>query len=103
MRDFGRDMDIAKNIKLIEWLKTELLDNVSTLFRGFAKGGESILIDSLANIIVSAYVLGKRIGIQYHELDRQIAEKVRRSIEAGHQVEDWYGDLSLLENHVKRR
>ncbi len=61
MRDM-RDMDIAKNIRMIEWLKTELLDNVSGLFRGFIKGNESVLLDCLSNIVVFAYVLSIYTG-----------------------------------------
>jgi hypothetical protein len=104
MRDFQqRDMDIAKNIRLIEWLKTELLDNVAGLFRGFLKGNESILLDSLANIVVFTYILARRCGISFQELEKSVSGKVEKSIELGHQVEEWYGDLSNLQEHLKRR
>lgn len=102
MRDM-RDMDIAKNIRMIEWLKTELLDNVSGLFRGFVKGNESILLDCLSNIVVFAYVLARRCGISFQELERSVVGKVEKSIELGHQVEEWYGDLSDLNDHMKRK
>jgi hypothetical protein len=99
----GKEMDIAKNIRMIEWLKTELLDNVSGLFRGFLKGNESVLADFLSNIVVFAYVLARRCGIDFHELDRSVVQKVERSIQLGHEVEEWYGDLSGLREHLKRR
>ncbi|MGZ4030847.1 MAG: MazG-like family protein [Tumebacillaceae bacterium] len=102
MRNFqNKEMDIAKNIRMIEWLKTELLDNVSGLFRGLLKGNESVLRDFLSNIVVFAYVLARRCGIDFHELDRSVMNKVDRSIELGHEVEEWYGDLSGLKEHMK--
>lgn len=104
MRDFQpKEMDIAKNIRMIEWLKTELLDNVSGLFRGFLKGNDSIMQDFLANIILLAYVLARRLGISFHELDRSVLGKADKGIELGHQAEEWYGDLSGLKEHMNRR
>ncbi|MCX7571813.1 MazG-like family protein [Tumebacillus sp. DT12] len=104
MRDFQqKDMDIAKNIRMIEWLKAELLDSVSGLYRGFLKGSETVLLDSISNIVVFAYVLARRCGIQFHELDRSVLSKVEKSIELGHQAEEWYGDLSGLRDHIKRK
>lgn len=102
MRD-SRDMDIAKNIRMIEWFKTELLDNVAGLFRGFIKGNESVLLDSLSNIVVFTYILARRCGISFHELERSVQGKVEKSLELGHQVEEWYGDLSDLNDHMKRK
>ncbi|ASS73602.1 hypothetical protein CIG75_00495 [Tumebacillus algifaecis] len=103
MPDFNKDMDITKNIRMIEWLKAELLDNVSGLFRGFLKGTESVLLDHLANIVVLTYMLARRCGIDFHELERKVVEKVDQGIETGHQSESWYGDLSGLKEHIKRR
>jgi hypothetical protein len=104
MRDFQqKDMDIAKNIRMIEFLKTELLDSVSALFRAFLKGNEGILLDTLSNIMVMIYVLARRCGIQPQDLDRSVSNKVDRSIELGHQAEEWYGDLSSLQAHMKRK
>jgi hypothetical protein len=102
MRESQYEMNIAKNIKSIEWVKTELLDSVAGLFRGFVKGSDSVMVDYLANVVVSSYVLARRLGIEYHELDRQVAEAVRRGKQSGHQVEQWYGDLSLLEEHIQK-
>lgn len=104
MRNFQRnDVDIAKNIRMIEWLKAELLDNVSGLFRGFLKGNDKVLLDFLSNIVVFCYVLARRLGIDFRELDQSVVQKVERSIELGHEVEEWYGDLSGLQDHMKRK
>ena len=77
--------DIARNIKTIEWLKTELI------------------ADSLANIVVGCYLLGKRLGLPYGALDEKIGEKVKANLEQGHEIEAWYGDFTLLKRYLTGR
>jgi hypothetical protein len=103
MRDSQRELDIAKNIKLIEWLKSELLDNMSGLFRGFLQGSETILRDCLANIVVLSYLLARRLGIRYTQLDDQIRERIRQNLETDGDFETWKSDLTVLEHHFHNR
>lgn len=103
MRDIQREMDIAKHIKMVEWLKVELLDNITGLFRGLLQGSEALWAECLANIVISAYLLARRLGMNYAQVDRRILEKLAQSKEAGHQLEEWYGDLTQLENHFQSR
>ncbi len=98
-------IDITINIKIIEWLKSELLSSVASLFdlliKGI-KGSQEAIIDTLANIIMVTYVLGKRLGIDYSSLDMRIEEKIRLGILESHKVESWFGDLSGLKKHINR-
>ncbi|MFC4766555.1 MazG-like family protein [Effusibacillus consociatus] len=103
MSDARKDLDIAKNIKLIEWLKSELMDNVAGLFRGFLRGSETLLKDCLANIVVLCYLLARRLGIRYSELDDQILERIRQNIEADCGFDSWKGDLTVLEHHYQNK
>jgi len=103
MRDTQKDLDIAKNIKLIEWLKSELLDNVAGLFRGFLRGSETLLKDCLANIVVVCYLLARRLGIRYSQFDSQILDRIRRNLETDNDLESWQGDLTILEQHFQNR
>lgn len=102
MRETQKELDIARNIKLIEWLKTELLDNISALFRGFQQGREVLLREGLANIVILSYLLAKRLGMRFSQLDEHILEKVSRS-EAGFESEAWRDDLHTLENYFRNR
>ena len=55
---FNRNSDITKNMKLIEWMKNEILMSVSELFNILFKGVRSAdegLQDVLANIITVSY------------------------------------------------
>ena len=100
-----KGIDIAKNIRLIEWLKSEMLTSMAELFRLLTngiKGSQDILIDCLANIVIVSYLLGKRLGIHYAVIDERIGKKIRLGIIEGHEVEKNYGDLSELGDHIKQ-
>ncbi|RKD22215.1 MazG-like family protein [Caminicella sporogenes DSM 14501] len=101
-----KGIDITKNIKIIEWLKSELLSSVASLFeilfKGI-KGSQETIVDILANIILVTYVLGRRLGINYNVLDMRIKEKIRLGVIEEHKIESWFGDLSSLKQHMDRK
>lgn len=101
-----RGSDITKNVKIIEWIKNEILMNVSDLFNMLFKGVKSIdysLQNSIANIIMLSYLLGKRLGISFEDIDYKIKEKAKQGIKDEHSIETWFGDLSNLEKHIDNR
>lgn len=101
-----RGSDITKNIKLIEWMKTELLMSISDLFNLLFRGVKPLdeaLQDTLANIIMITYLLAKRLGISFKEIDYKVKEKIKIGIDDEHSVERWYGDLSNLKKHIDNR
>ena len=87
---------IAKNIKVIEWLKADLMASTSSLFKAMLRGSEEKLLDALASMVLTCYVLGKRLGINFSRLDLRVEAKLRQGIDDDHEVEKWYGDLSSL-------
>lgn len=94
------EVGIAKNIKVIEWLKADMLTSMSVLFKGMLRGSEEKLLDALASIIVTCYVLGRRLGIGFSRLELKIEAKLREGIQHDHEMERWYGDLSTLLTHL---
>lgn len=101
-----RGLEVTRNIKAIEWLKTEILSSVAALYDLMLKGARStdeMLQDVLANIIMVTYLLGKRLGLNFLDIDRKIREKIRTAINEEHKVEKWYGDLSDLKEYIKYR
>lgn len=98
-----RKVDVANRAKVIEWLKTELMDHVSRLFKGLWEGSSEKLADSIASLILCCYILGRRLGISYRKTDELILQKLRENHEEGHQLEDMYQDLSSLEEHIRKR
>jgi hypothetical protein len=98
-----KEMDVATRARTIEWLKTEIVDQVSRLFKAMWDGSAVRIADSLAGLIAGAYVLGRRLGVPYKELDKAIADKLARLKQEGHQLEEQYQDLSALEDHIRKR
>lgn len=106
MSDFQKSnqIDIGKGIKMIEFLKCELLNSVALLFELLVKGvkeGQESLLEVLANIILVTYSLGKRLGIDYYLIDKKIQEKAKLHIVEEHHLEKWYGELSSLNQYLK--
>lgn len=101
-----RQIDIGKNIKMIDFLKCELLNSTASLFELLVKGfkeGQEAIVEVLANIILVTYSLSKRLGIDYHTIDRKVQEKAKLHMIEEHHLEKWYGDLSSLSQYLKNR
>lgn len=98
------NVDVGRNLKMIEFLKCELLNSVALLFQTLAKGvkeGQDLIIECLANIILVTYSLGRRLGVEYETIDKRVQEKAKIYILEEHQLEIWYQDLSSLNKHFK--
>lgn len=103
MSRLDKDVDLAKRAKVIEWLKTEVIDQMAQLFKGIWEGSHHKFTDALASIVMCCYILGRRLGISYRNLDELIIEKLNKHKIDGHQLEDWYQDISVLEDHMRKR
>jgi len=101
--DKQQNVHIAKNIKVMEWLKAEIIEQVGGLFKGLFHGKETFIIDSISSLIIAIYVLARRVGIPFHKLESAVLEKLQNHLEQGHEIEEWYGDLSVLEQYIKKR
>ena len=95
-----KEVDIARGIRMIEWLKAELVDGLATLFKALVKNSGEMIGDALATIIMTCYFLGKRLGVSFQQLDQGLKEKLRSHLETDHQLEKWYGDISGLLHYM---
>lgn len=94
-----KDMDIIRNMRAIEWLKSELLSNVAYLYEVLAKGEEDTkdnLKDIVSNVVLTALLLSRRLGLSYEDVFSSLEDNVRANIIQQHKIEKWYGDLSEL-------
>lgn len=98
-----QEVDVAKRARVIEWLKAEMAEHVARFFKSVWEMNGQKILDSLASLIVSSYIMGRRLGIPYHQLDEAIKEKLEQHRKEGHQLEDWYQDISSLEDHLRKR
>jgi hypothetical protein len=101
---FDKDIDITRNIKIIEWLKSEMLTDIANLFKTLVNGmKEEVhgpISDTLSNIILISYLLGKRLGLSYNAIELKIESKIKLGLIENHDVEKYYGDLSELAKHL---
>ncbi|OPX84502.1 MAG: MazG-like family protein [Pelotomaculum sp. PtaB.Bin104] len=94
---------IVKNIKVVEWLKADLVTSLAALFKSMLRGSEDLILDALASLMITCYILGRRLGINFPRLDLKIEEKLRQSIAEDHEMEKWYGDISNLLNYLSEK
>lgn len=104
MAFFDKEIDITRNIKIIEWLKSELLTDMANLFKTLVNGvREDIhetISETLSNIILISYLLGRRLGLSYNAIEMKIENKIKLGLVEKHDVEKYYGDLSELSKHL---
>ncbi|HHV71820.1 MAG TPA: hypothetical protein GXX38_04310 [Clostridia bacterium] len=97
------ELNIAKNIRILEWVKAEVIGGVGDLFRVMDRGKEEQVLDCLARLLITLCVLGKRLGFDYERIYHQVRENLLKNIENDHQLETWYGDLSSLLEQLEER
>lgn len=68
--------DIARNLKLLEGLKVQLLAVVAELFAGLYRGAEEHVLDALSAAIVIMFSIGNRAGLSIRRLDMAVEEKL---------------------------
>lgn len=101
----NKNVDVTKNIKMIEWLKSELLTAIALLFETLVMGirnSQEKILDILANLILITYLLGRRLGITFERIDDKVKDKAKLGRIEEHDIEKWYGDLSELIKHLNR-
>ncbi len=98
------NIDITRNIKIMDWLKSQLLADVALLFKSMVSGAKEEVrdaaADAVSNIIIVTYLLARRLGITYNAIELKIQKKIRLGIIEEHDVEKYYGDLSELSHHL---
>lgn len=74
-------MDITKNIKLIEMLKSQLLTCVADLYSNMTQNSTDSddRYEILADLIILSFVLGNRLGVGAEALEHKIVKKLKLS------------------------
>lgn len=73
--------DIARNLKIIEGLKVQLLSVTAELFAGLYRGAEEHVLDALSAAIVILFSIANRVGISIRRLDMAIEEKLTERVQ----------------------
>lgn len=101
---YEKEIDITRNIKMIEWLKSELLTDIANLFKilvnGIREEVHETVSETISNIILIGYLLGKRLGVGFQAIEIKIQNKIKLGLIESHDVEKYYGDLTELSKHL---
>jgi len=93
------EIDITKNIKMIELLKSQLLSNVSEMFNAMAEGiGQPAAqknTDALVNAVIISYLLAERLGVAYENFDKKLINKLKAGL-----AQDSRWELKTLLAHM---
>jgi len=96
----GTELDIAKSARALEWLKTELISVMAGLFKALLKGNRESAVENLALLVIHCYLLLKRLGLNYGQLELSVYDKTQALLKEGHPLEEWYGDLSSFKAYL---
>jgi hypothetical protein len=96
-------IDVGRSAKAIEWLKAELAAGVGEAFRELYRGREDDVLDALAEVVLTCYLLARRAGAPFARLDLRLESLCRANIVQEHQLERWYADMSALAGHIEGR
>lgn len=96
MKGRSKELDIAKSLKMVDWLKAELVDSVAELFKALLKNSAEAVGDALASIIIVCYLLGQRAGVSFLTLDAKVKEKLRISVDNSPDSDNWQKELAGL-------
>ena len=66
-----QEVDIARKLHTIEWLKSELLEGVSLFFKAMIGNNRQVITKALAAIILTCYFLGRRLGTALNRWTRR--------------------------------
>lgn len=79
---FNVEFDIVKNIAAIEKLKSDLLSGTAELFKGMTVSDTSVgeQKECLSEIIIAAYLLSGRLGIEFKEIDQAALKKLKAGL-----------------------
>ncbi len=99
-----KEFDITRNIKIIEWLKSQLLSDVSQLYASMVKteADTNDRADLMADMVILTYLLAKRLGVPYTTLDMKIMNKLKVGILENSTMDEWYGELVALSKHLEK-
>ena len=101
------EFDIANNIKAVELLKVEMLQNITDLFGDITAEADEETSESIARdgarLICQTYLLCSRLGVDFSEVDDCIRQLLKEGIKEEHLIERRFGDLKRLLNELETR
>lgn len=75
----GKELDIARNIKLIEELKGSILTDIANLYVHMAKAHSQReeIENDIADTIINTYLLSSRLGLNCSDIEALVVKKLK--------------------------
>ncbi len=100
--DYKEKVHIARNIRIIEEIKAELVQSAASALKALAKDNQQDAADALTGTIISTYLLSRRLGIDYQVLDNMVTDKLERTAQCTTAREGIKDDLVTLLEHLSQ-
>jgi hypothetical protein len=100
---FSQESDILRRLRLIEGLKADLLTEVGKLYQAMIHNKREAIGEALAQLIISAFVLGRRLGIEYSQMDEIVNARLGHNIKQETEAERWFGDMSEYRRYLRQK
>lgn len=101
---FSREQDIIQTLRLIEQLKLALLDNLGALYHAMMENSSAAMKRSLASLVLNGYLLGRRLGVEYADLDDELQRLAdQQALSDDDIIENRFGDYSRLSRYLQQR
>lgn len=97
--------NIASNIEAIEFLKAELSMKQAKVYKAMLKrsSGKEELTSECAELIMVTYLLAKRCGIEFSQIDDLLMRRLHLGIIEEELMETEFADLSNLKRHLSSK
>ena len=94
---------ILYKLQLLERIKAELITHVGQFFTALAVHQEQRMKESLAAIILTCYILGRRLGIDFLQLDETVFMLTGNTIKQDTTAEKVFGDYSEYLRYLRQK
>jgi len=91
-----REESLAKSLNVVENLKNRLLTLLARLFDLISQGKQDLVKKTLGEVILNSYLLGRRLGISYQAMDKELVKQAQDYVEKKDEVEEYFGDITDL-------
>ncbi len=98
-------MNISTNLKAIDTLKSSVLCGIARLYSELANHDaeldERVIEDELASVIAMCYMLSKRLGFDYSDIDEALCGILSASIDEDSDADNSM-DMSSLNKYISK-
>lgn len=96
MNDIDLEASVASSMRMTESLKADLVDAVGLLMKKAIAGDHAGMSDSMAAIVIITYLLGNKLGIDYHTIDLTVHNKLYSGLKDTNESDQWFMDMRNL-------